>query len=383
MNSKTPRRILCLLQGRSKFREIEKGLHDFAKEKDLNILFSSIIAWNEYLLEMKDLVDGLIVEGRDPEGPAEIRAHTDVRVIGLHYGEHFGTLPRVLPDTAAAARMAFDHFIPLGLAAFGAFHSLETHEFEDRHRGEAFLSLVREKKLHGEAFPNGPRCAADGWTLSRQLADLGDWLCALPKPAGILCGNDEHAHRLLFAAAQAGLDVPREVVVLGYGNETVLCESSTPALSSIDPDWAGIGRACGKWMLEILDGAACEGQQRFVKPKGVVKRESTDRRFADFPYVRSVVLRFEADMAEKINLADLCERFHVSHVTLNRMFREATGRTVGNYLRGMRLDRAVHLLQNTDMDLAEICAEIGLSWPSQLCADIKKHTGKTPGDLRK
>lgn len=376
-----PYRILCLLPNRTRFHRVSKGIHDYAKEFGLNLLYSSFINWSDVLIETQGLIDGMVVEGRDPNGPQDIINQTSIKVIGLYHGSNLGTLPRVISNVEATAKIVFDHFQKLEIASFAAFYNLHPEEPEFRIRGKAFLQLVKDNQKKPYLFPNGPRMAT-GWTLARQIDDLGDWLTSLPQPIGLFAGDDEHAQRAIFAATKYGLSIPQDLIILGFGNDPLVCEACQPSLSSVDPDWEKMGWEAGHQLHEMLKGNAPSPRVIKVPPKGIARRESTDHRYADSPIVRKIIVDFERDMTQKIALQDIASNLSISHTSLNQMFRKATGNSMCEYFRRRRLEKSVHLLKTTSLDLAEICSEVGISWPSQLCKDLKKMTGQTPKQIR-
>ena len=72
-------------------------------------------------------------------------------------------------------------------------------------------------------------------------ASLAAWLKTLPKPIGLMAANDKRARHVLEACHTYGLKVPEEVAVIGVDNDEVLCELSSPQLSSVEQDAKRIG----------------------------------------------------------------------------------------------------------------------------------------------
>jgi LacI family transcriptional regulator len=321
----------------------------------------------------------LITEGGFPDGPPGLLGM--LPMVGLRHPDPEGRLPRVVEDPAATARRAMTHFREEGLEQYGVFHNMNPRKPEGRRRSAAFLHLAVQEGLFVSAFPNGPR-TEEKWSLDGQLADLADWLKDLPRPCGILCGDDEHAYRVMQAAEEAGLRIPADLAVLGHGNDDLLCDHVHPALSSIDPHFDVIGRESVRRLLEEIQGQPRKERITFLDCARVVRRESTDRRFHDYPIVQRAVLRIEQDLAAIPSAQTLADSLHVSHTTLSKQFRAATGQSTWNYIKQRRLDRALHLIRETDLTLSEICADIGLSTIAQLSTDIRKMTGKSPREWR-
>jgi AraC family transcriptional regulator of arabinose operon len=79
------------------------------------------------------------------------------------------------------------------------------------------------------------------------------------------------------------------------------------------------------------------------------------------------------EMAERVNLS-------ISH--LNRIFKANTGLSPKIYLRGMRLEKAAQLLENSFLTVKEIRARVGLRDKSLFNKDFKKKYGTHPVDYR-
>ncbi|WNQ12566.1 helix-turn-helix domain-containing protein [Paenibacillus aurantius] len=75
---------------------------------------------------------------------------------------------------------------------------------------------------------------------------------------------------------------------------------------------------------------------------------------------------------------------HVQRSTsfLSRIFKEATGTTINDYLIHLRIKRACELLRQPDCTLEDICREIGYSNVSYFNKLFKSRTGHTPGQYR-
>lgn len=91
----------------------------------------------------------------------------------------------------------------------------------------------------------------------------------------------------------------------------------------------------------------------------------------------------EENLAQRIDLERLCNRFFVSKNTLYRAFRDSFGTTVNRYLTGLRMERACQLLTETGMTIAEVGVAVGIEDYHYFCRVFKRHTGVAPGTFRK
>jgi AraC family transcriptional regulator len=72
---------------------------------------------------------------------------------------------------------------------------------------------------------------------------------------------------------------------------------------------------------------------------------------------------------------------HPSH--LMRAFRSRHGCTIGDYVRGLRVDYALHLLRSSDAPLGQIALDAGFCDQGHFSRAFKAHTGVSPGEFRK
>ena len=74
-----------------------------------------------------------------------------------------------------------------------------------------------------------------------EIEGVARWVKRLPKPLGIMAGNDIRGIQMLDACRRAGVAVPEEVAVVGVDNEEFVCLLAYPPLSSVIPDAFRVG----------------------------------------------------------------------------------------------------------------------------------------------
>jgi AraC family transcriptional regulator len=72
---------------------------------------------------------------------------------------------------------------------------------------------------------------------------------------------------------------------------------------------------------------------------------------------------------------------HPSH--LMRAFRRRQGRTIGEYLRGLRVEYARHLLEGSDTPLGQVALDSGFCDQGHFTRAFKAHVGLSPGQFRR
>lgn len=76
----------------------------------------------------------------------------------------------------------------------------------------------------------------------RSSDNLRDWISQLPKPAAIMASYDALGTQAIECCNALKIPVPEQVAIIGVDNETTICDSTSPALTSIEPDICGAGQ---------------------------------------------------------------------------------------------------------------------------------------------
>ncbi len=82
------------------------------------------------------------------------------------------------------------------------------------------------------------------------------------------------------------------------------------------------------------------------------------------------------------SLEELSKELKVHPVTISKFFPKHTGMTLSDYMRKLKVRRAVNLLINSSKSITEIVFICGFSDQSHMTRLVKKHTGYTPGKIR-
>ena len=177
-------------------------------------------------------------------------------------------------DLKAIGELAAAYFLERRFTRFafvGEIHGINW----SRERGESFAAAVGRAGFGCHTY--GPLTAREKQDWGLERARLCAWLQALPKPVAVFAAMDVRGRQVLDACLTAGLSVPHEVAVLAVDNDELICESTTPPLSSIALDTEHMGYEAAQLLDEAMR-RACASKRvvRTYPPLQVVTRRSTD-----------------------------------------------------------------------------------------------------------
>jgi len=95
--------------------------------------------------------------------------------------------------------------------------------------------------------------------------------------------------------------------------------------------------------------------------------------------VEQVIFLLKQDLANPPSLEELGKKIGCSHFYLSRIFSAQTGKTITQYLRQMRMERAAELLKSGDYNVTEAALEVGYSSLSHFSAAFHETFGSCPG----
>jgi AraC family transcriptional regulator len=108
------------------------------------------------------------------------------------------------------------------------------------------------------------------------------------------------------------------------------------------------------------------------------------RRESDSPrWLTRVRDALHSSFREKVSLRELSHVAGVHPAHLSREFHRRTGRTIGAYVRDLRIAYARRLLDGSAATLAEIAIDCGFADQSHFASAFRRTMGVTPGKYRK
>lgn len=108
-----------------------------------------------------------------------------------------------------------------------------------------------------------------------------------------------------------------------------------------------------------------------------VKEEST-KSFI----VKQVQEMVITNLSQDTTVKTIADRVFLHPVYLSKVFKAETGESLSEWIIGMKMERALYLLKNTNKKIYEITSELGYQNPQYFSKTFKKYYGMTPQEFR-
>jgi LacI family transcriptional regulator len=336
--------------------------------------------WIERVLGRVHQVNGVLANVTEP-AMAERLIEAGVPVVDLSGFVPDVPFARVGFDGLAAGDLAADYFNERAFRRL-VFVSPSRRPFEQQ-RYEGFartaqrLELPRPMwfQLEQSVWLEPPDDSADPPTLMR-------WLAQSEQPVGVLSAYDRPGLAICDECRVTGVAVPERVAVLGCDNNTYLCESCEPPLSSIILPGEKVGHEAARLLETLMDGQAPPTEPILLPPVGVFTRESTDVAAIDDRPIAEAVSLMRRQATGSINVSELGRQVHLDRRTFYRRFKKAIGRTPLQELYRLRVEAARQRLVSTNASIYTIAIESGFPDADVFTQRFREHTGMTPSAFR-
>jgi DNA-binding LacI/PurR family transcriptional regulator len=216
-------------------------------------------------------VDGMIVEG----GRKKSEALPDIPVVSLLLPAPGATMVRA--DNEGGAKAATEYLLSLGHRRIGCL--MFTDDIQSRQKTAGYQAALLEAGI--EPAVRWQRSLTEPGEQNFDFLRYGeermtDWLRGNWRELGLtalLCENDQTAIGVLAACRKAGIEVPRDLSVVGFDG-TEIGRYTHPALTTVEVPLAEIGRrGIEELLLRIEDEKT--PVREIVLPTRLQVREST------------------------------------------------------------------------------------------------------------
>ncbi|MEX2578923.1 MAG: XylR family transcriptional regulator [Verrucomicrobiales bacterium] len=321
-----------------------------------------------------------IVAMLETKRQVELAESLSVPVVNLANSLRTPGIATVSSNQRAIGRLAAEHFLERNFRRFG-FYGLQGVWYS-RERCAGFRDRLGEAGFDCAIHETESSLLADEpWKLNR--APLGDWLRSLSPPTGVFATHDYRARIVLERCADLGLAVPDDIAVIGVDDDPIVCDFSSPPLTSIRQNGREVGYRAASLLDRLMSGAPVSHEDRLVEPEGLVERGSTRVVAVENASLRACLDLVERYHHEPIDVAWLVSKLGISRRRLETLFREELNRTPHEFLSSARIERAKTILDSDrDLPLKEVAAACGFSEPRRLAVVFRRATGMSPREYR-
>lgn len=334
--------------------------------------------------------DGFIVRVTD-DATAETLKKTKRPVVDVFGRTENTEFPLVDSDHAAIADLAAKHFVERHFTNF-AYCGYPGVRFSDIRR-DAFLKYLAKRGFQIEIYTpsaksimNFPRDVVWNEKMINCTDDksLRKWVKSLPKPIGIFCSHDLRAYQLLNVCRNNGIEVPKEVAILGSDDDKITCSFSFPSISSVDPNSYEVGYAAAEKLDYILRNENVPNVTENLKipPKELIPRGTTEIFPINPSWLSDALLYIHQNATKGISAIDVFKKLGRSHTTVAKTFKSVLKTSVQKEIVKIRMLHAKTLLKQTGMSINDVSNRCGFSTVQYFTGTFTELYGMTPSQYR-
>ncbi len=258
------------------YAEIVRGIQDTADQAGYAVLIHNTDGKQEriirhiYILREKS-VDGVIFCGGIINGYETLSILKELKERVVVVGRHEVDFPAVMVDNMGGATQAVEHLIDIGHRLIGCIGGPEgSPTAVDRLTGYRNALAQNGIALDERLVKRGTWSPESGYLLAREL------LAGPERPTAVFSANDQMAFGVIKAAREMGLNVPKDLAVVGFDNVPP-GSYFDPPLTTVEIPMYDIGVATMRMLIDLLSGEPFE-KLRLFKTKLLVRGSTTGTR---------------------------------------------------------------------------------------------------------
>jgi LacI family transcriptional regulator len=290
--------------------------------------------------------------------------------------------PRVLEDHVHAAEMVAEHFLSRGLTHFAYYSESPNWSYEERGKGFAAAVQRAGHKCTWLKWHESPVFRTDREQWKRRCGWLAAQLKQVCKPVGVFAANDEHAMHVLESCEHAQLTVPEQVAIVGAENYLLAPDALHTPISSVDTNLELLGYRGAALLDDLMSGKPAPREPLRVPAASLVVRKSSDLLAVNHKGVANSLRYIWEHCHEPIGVEDLVGVAAMSRRGLHKAFMEHLGRTPGQELHRVRIERAKRLLRESQHKMEVLASMCGYQSANSFSIAFRQSTGMSPSQYR-
>ncbi|HSY16932.1 MAG TPA: substrate-binding domain-containing protein [Candidatus Acidoferrales bacterium] len=323
-------------------------------------------------------VDGIILHASDPK---QLELFRKWRIPMVNIDENRGydsKIPRLGLNNQRIGRLAAEHLIGLGLKNL-AYHGVRGRWYSDE-RLVGFKQAAKEANMKATSFllPHMTRDAL--W--NERYEPIKRLLKTLPLPTGLFAVHDYRALIVLSACREMGLRVPEDIAVIGADNDLMVCEFTSPTLTSVCINAYRMGYESARLLDQMMNGGPPPTRPVLIDPSEVMARASTDVLHANDPAVKRAIQFMQQNYSDSFTMDAVAESVGVSRRLLEMRFRAERKTSPAIFLVTLRLQKAKTMLaERNRKPTEEIARACGFGTGKNLRAAFRRVLSASPNDF--
>ena len=358
---------------------LHRGIEKFAQEHNwhlsANLTREKVIPWGWE-------GDGILAWLGAGDDLAEFVVDAKKPTVDFSFRRKHIKFARVLEDHAHAAQLVAEHFLSRGFEHFMFYSDTDNWSYEER--GESFIEALKR---------SGHDCAWLRWHRSPEYRNDREqwkrkrkWLIAQLKPESgplaIFAANDELALEVLESCESVGLNVPEQVAIIGAENYLLAPDAMHTPVSSVDTNLEMLGYTGAAMLEDLMNGKTAPEKPIRVPAVGIITRKSSDLLAVKHKGVANSLRFIWEHASQPISVKDLVGVAAMSRRGLHKAFLDNVGRTPGEELQRVRIERAKRLLADSNHKLEVLAKMSGYKSANSFCVAFKQATGQSPKQFR-
>ena len=258
------------------YPEIVRGAEDVANIYDYNIMLCNTDMDNqkemEYLRVMKEkMVDGVMYMSNSLEPEIlELVKNLKLPVVLVETTDEANTFPSVTIDNEKAALDGTEYLIKKGNKNIAYIGKSNKSNSASALRFKGYKEALQKNnlELNEKLCYFGGLKAEDGYNGIRSIINNG-------KIDAVFCASDEIAMGVINGLREQGIEVPRDVDVMGFDN-IYTASIFYPKLSTIEQPMYDMGSVGMRMLIKVIDKVKLDNS-KYILPHEIVERDSCKR----------------------------------------------------------------------------------------------------------
>ncbi len=355
--------------------EIARGVVKYAREHGNWRLFGGFYTSQPVMDFTHWEGDGIITIAHSGREARSVLA-TGLPVVGVVEGFKDKRIVYVTCDNREAGRRAAEHLIGNGFSRF-AVCGIKGIRWS-RLRGNGFVEALGQPSKTIPRFERG----LAWWQNPGRSKALEKFLAALPPYTGVLAENDTAGVKVTTACHFCNRSVPDDIAVVGIDGDSLLCDLSSPALSTVPINGMRIGSEAAERLDELMNRKNASRQPRLIPPGNVTVRASSDTAACEDAMIRNAITFIRQNFTRPLSVPDVARHVAACRRTLEMRFRQHLGRTVLEEIRANRMRMALRLLEETQIPITDLILKCGFPTHQFFYQIFNRELGITPAQYR-